>query len=93
MVLSRGVVISHLPRTDVIDWLEAVTRHTKEGGYFLFDFIQSVQVGDVDKPVDSKNEFTLNQMDSIMNELGWRRVENSGTDEMRVQVTCYRRNT
>lgn len=92
MVLSRGVVISHLPRTDVIDWLEAVTRHTKEGGYFLFDFIQSVQVGDVDKPVDSKNEFTLSQMDSIMNELGWERIENSGTDEMRVQVTCYRRN-
>lgn len=92
MVLSRGVVVSHLPRTDVIDWLEAITRCTKEGGYFLFDFIQSVQVGDVDKPVDSKNEFTLDQMDSIMNELGWERIDNSGTDEMRVQVACYRRN-
>lgn len=92
MVLSRGVVISHLPHTDVIDWLEAVTQHTKPQGYFLFDFIQSVQAGDVEKPVDSKNEFSLSQMDAIMNELGWSRVENSGTDEMRVQVACYRRN-
>lgn len=92
MVLSRGVVISHLPHTDVIDWLEAVTQHTKPQGYFLFDFIQNVQAGDIEKPVDSKNEFSLNQMDAIMNELGWSRVENNGTDKMRVQVTCYRKN-
>lgn len=91
MILSRGVVISHLPRTDVTDWLEAITRHIKQDGYFLFDFIQSVQVGDVEKPIDSKNEFTISQVDSIMTELGWVRVENNGTDEMRVQVVCYRK--
>lgn len=91
MVLSRGVVISHLPHTDVTDWLEAITRRTKQNGYFIFDFIQSVQVGDVEKPIDSKNEFTIGQVDSIMRELGWVRVENNGTDEMRVQVVCYRK--
>lgn len=93
MVLSRGVVVSHLPRTDIVDWLEAVTNHTRVGGYFLFDFIQSVDVGDVEKPIDSKNEFTLSQMDSLMNELGWRRVEDDGTDTTRVRVVCYRRTT
>lgn len=91
MVLSRGVVISHLPRIDVIDWLKSVTRRTNEGGYFIFDFIQDVHVGDVEKPVDAKNEFTLKSMNSILSELGWSLVENSGAENMRVQVVCYRK--
>lgn len=91
MILSRGVIISHLPKNDVMDYLESITHHTMQGGYFLFDFIQDIQVGDVEKPVDSKNEFTLEQMDGILRELGWNRVDDDGTDNMRVRVVCYRK--
>lgn len=39
MLLSRGVVVSHLPKIEVIDWLKSASRLTKPGGYFVFDFI------------------------------------------------------
>ncbi|MEO6760901.1 MAG: non-canonical purine NTP pyrophosphatase [Candidatus Saccharimonadales bacterium] len=91
IILSRGVVISHIPRGDIIDYLESITRHTEAGGYFLFDFIQSVLVGDVEKPIDPKNEFTINQLDNILSELGWNRIDNSGTDKTRVRVVCYKK--
>lgn len=90
-VISRGVVISHLPKGDIWDYLEAVTRSTKSDAHFLFDFIQSVNIGDVDKPVDTKNEFTLESMDEIMSELGWVRVDESGSDTTRVRVVCYKK--
>ncbi len=90
--LSRGVIISHLPKGDIWDYLEAVTDASKDGAYFLFDFIQSVGVGNnVEKPIDTKNEFTLDQIDRIMNELGWNRVDDDGSNAMRVRVVCYRK--
>lgn len=91
IVLSRGVILSHLPKNDIIDYLESVTRHTETDGYFLFDFIQSVQIGNVEKPVDSKNEFTLDQLDKILGEIGWIRIDDDGTDTMRVRVACYQK--
>jgi XTP/dITP diphosphohydrolase len=91
IILSRGVVISHLPRGNVYDFLESVTRLSKEDGYFLFDFMQSEKVGDVEKPIDSKNEFTIEQLDALLGELGWVRVDDDGTDAMRVRVACYQK--
>jgi SAM-dependent methyltransferase len=91
MILSRGVVISHLPRGSVYDFLESITRLSREGSYFLFDFMQSEKVGDVEKPVDSKNEFTLGQLDALLGELGWNRVDDDGDDTMRVRVACYQK--
>ena len=91
MILSRGVVLSHLPRGSVYDFLESATRMAKDNAYFLFDFMQSEKVGDVEKPVDTKNEFSIAQMDAIMDELGWVRVDNDGEDDMRVRVVCYKK--
>jgi inosine/xanthosine triphosphate pyrophosphatase family protein/2-polyprenyl-3-methyl-5-hydroxy-6-metoxy-1,4-benzoquinol methylase len=91
LIFSRGVVISHLPKGDVYDYVESITSLSKQDGYLIFDFIQSVAVGDVEKPVDTKNEFTLEEIDDLLHELGWTRIDSNGTDTMRVMVVCYRK--
>ena len=91
IVISRGVVVSHLPKPNIFDFLESAAKHTAHNGYFLFDFIQDTKVGEIEKPVDSKNEFTLDQMDEIMSHLGMTRIDDAGDDEMRVRVVCYQK--
>jgi inosine/xanthosine triphosphate pyrophosphatase family protein/2-polyprenyl-3-methyl-5-hydroxy-6-metoxy-1,4-benzoquinol methylase len=93
MVLSRGVVISHLPKADIFDFLESLSSHTSSGGYLLFDFIQNISVGEVEvaKPVDTKNEFTIAQIDEIMGRFGFDRIDNNGDETRRVRVVCYQK--
>jgi len=92
MLLSRGVVISHIPRIRVYDFLADATRLTTDNGYFLFDFMQDVNRGDEnERPVGPKNEFTIEQMDGIMKELGWNKVADDGEDDYRVRVVCYKK--
>lgn len=91
IIISRGVVVSHLPKSNIYDFLESAATHTDENGYLLFDFIQHSEVGEIEKPVDSKNEFSLDQMDEIMSNFNMERVDVSGTSSMRVLVVCYRR--
>lgn len=91
IVISRGVVVSHLPKSNIFDFLESVASHTANGGYLLFDFIQNTSVGAIEKPVDSKNEFTVVQMDEIMSHFGMGRVDDAGNDRMRVRVVCYQK--
>ena len=93
MVISRGVVISHLPKADIYDFLESAASHTDTEGYLLFDFIQDTSVGEIEKPIDSKNEFTLEQMDEVLSHFGMKRIDDAGSDEMRVRVVCYQRIT
>lgn len=91
IVISRGVVVSHLPKSDIFDFLEKAAGHTAYGGHFLFDFIQDTSVGEIEKPVDAKNEFTLSQMDEIMNHFKMARADDEGDDKMRVRVVCYKK--
>jgi inosine/xanthosine triphosphate pyrophosphatase family protein/2-polyprenyl-3-methyl-5-hydroxy-6-metoxy-1,4-benzoquinol methylase len=89
IVISRGVVVSHLPKSNIYDFLESMARHTDTNGYLLFDFIQNTSVGEIEKPVDTKNKFTLQQMDELLSHFGMKRIDNEGNDTMRVQVVCY----
>lgn len=89
IIISRGVVVSHLPKSDVYDFLESAAYHTEINGYLLFDFIQDTKIGEIEKPIDSKNEFKLAQMDEIMSHFDMKRIDDSGNDDMRVRVVCY----
>lgn len=89
IVFSRGVVISHLPKSTIFDFLESATSHIDTNGYLLFDFIQDTSVGEIEKPIDAKNEFTLQQMDELLSHFDMKRVNDVGTDTMRVRVVCY----
>lgn len=89
IVISRGVVVSHLPKLNVYDFLESAAYHTEDGGYLLFDFIQDTTVGEIEKPVDTKNTFTLQQIDDILSRFDMKRIDDAGNDSMRVRVVCY----
>jgi len=89
IVISRGVVVSHLPKSNIYDFLESAAYHTDTNGYLLFDFIQNTSVGEIEKPVDAKNEFTLKQMDELLSNFDMKRIDDVGTDNMRVRVVCY----
>lgn len=89
IIISRGVVVSHLPKSDIYDFLETAATHVDKGGYLLFDFIQHTSVGEIEKPVDDKNEFTLEQMDELLSHFDMKRIDDAGNDNMRVRVVCY----
>lgn len=89
IVISRGVVVSHLPKSNIYDFLESAAHHTDTNGYLLFDFIQDTTVGEIEKPVDTKNAFTLQQMDDILSNFDMKRIDDAGNDSMRVRVVCY----
>jgi non-canonical purine NTP pyrophosphatase (RdgB/HAM1 family) len=89
IVISRGVVVSHLPKSNIYDFLESAAYHTDTDGYLLFDFIQDTTVGEIEKPVDTKNAFTLQQMDDMLSRFDMKRIDDAGTDNMRVRVVCY----
>lgn len=89
IVFSRGVVVSHLPKSNIYDFLESAACHTEINGYLLFDFIQDTTVGEIEKPIDSKNAFKLKQMDEIMSHFNMMRIDDAGDDSMRVRVVCY----
>lgn len=91
IVISRGVVVSHLPKSNIYDFLESAAYHTDTGGYLLFDFIQDTTVGEIEKPVDTKNTFTLKQIDDILSRFKMKRIDDAGNDNMRVRVVCYQR--
>ncbi len=89
IVISRGVVVSHLPKSNIYDFLKSAAYHTDTNGYLLFDFIQDTTVGEIEKPVDTKNAFTLQQMDDMLSHFDMQRVDDAGNDSMRVRVVCY----
>lgn len=89
IVISRGVVVSHLPKSNIYDFLESLAYHTDADGYLLFDFIQDTAVGEIEQPVDRKNAFTIQQMDDILSHFGMKRIDDAGIDSMRVRVVCY----
>lgn len=91
IVVSRGVVVSHLPKSDIFDFLKSMARCVTPGGYLLFDFIQNVAMGEIEKPVDTKNEFGIGQIDSLMKYCDMVRIDQSGDSNMRVRVVCYQK--
>lgn len=93
IIISRGVIISHLPKSNIYDFLESAASHTDMNGYLLFDFIQNTSVGEIERPIDTKNEFTLRQMDELLSHFDMKRIDDAGDDEMRVRVVCYQRVT
>lgn len=91
IIISRGVVVSHLPKSNIYDFLESAANHISNDGYFIFDFIQDTTVGELEKPIDPKNSFKLEQLDELMSHFNMSRIDDSGNDGMRVRVACYRK--
>lgn len=90
VITSRGVVLSHMPRTQAIDYLRALTGCSAEGTYLVFDFIQTLANGGFGNKGD-KSEYDFEQLSRILRELGWVPVAKDGESSARVVVAAFHR--
>ncbi|MEY4723352.1 MAG: hypothetical protein RLZZ324_865, partial [Candidatus Parcubacteria bacterium] len=90
VIASRGVVISHLPRHQVADFLQDITRHAHDGTYAVFDFLQHLENGGFPN-AGNKNELTYDWLLRAMRELGWVPVSRDGGDDARIVVAAFHR--
>ena len=91
LICSRGVIISHMPLIEVADFFCSVVKVLNDDGMFIFDFIQNLNAGDVEKPTLNKNDFSLKSIDGIMNKLGLKRTSINGNADSRVLSVCYQK--
>ncbi|MFA5129993.1 MAG: non-canonical purine NTP pyrophosphatase [Patescibacteria group bacterium] len=87
-IVSRGILISHLPFTVVFDYLQDVTSIAESNSYFIFDFLQHAENGDFPSN-HHLNTFTVAQLCGLMHELGWVHVYTEGSDAHRVRTIVF----
>ncbi len=87
-IVSRGILISHLPFTAVFDYLREVTALAESNAYFIFDFLQNLENANFSSQ-HNLNIFSLEQLTSTLRELGWVHVYSEGTDANRVRTLVF----
>jgi XTP/dITP diphosphohydrolase len=87
-IVSRGILISHLPFTGVFDYLKEVTNLARPNAYFIFDFLQNEQSGDFPSK-HPLNAFTLETLSDVMRELGWICVYAEGAETNRIRTVAF----
>jgi len=87
-IVSRGILISHLPFTGVFDYLKEVTNLARSNAYFIFDFLQNEQSGDFPSK-HPLNAFTLETLSDVMRELGWTCVYAEGAETNRIRTVAF----
>lgn len=72
LITSRGILVSDIPKVQVLDFFEKVNSLLKEGGIFIFDFLQKTDNENeaLNKAEHVKTVFNLEQMTSIFEEVG-----------------------
>lgn len=88
VIASRGVVLSHLPKHQVHDFLIEIDRLSKPGTFAVFDFIQDLNNGGFAN-AGNKNVFLFGQVATVMRELGWAPVARDGDGGARVCVAAF----
>ncbi|MDO8579363.1 MAG: non-canonical purine NTP pyrophosphatase [bacterium] len=84
---SRGVFVSQLPATKIIDFFEKITEIANEGCYFIFDFIKNKNNGDF--PSERITEINADYIDRILKELGWVKVYNESNATNRIGIMVF----
>jgi len=87
-IISRGVIVSHLPFMQVYDYLAQVTKLAKEDAYFIFDFITNIDNGKHHN-TSRKNEFSLDALKKVLGEMGWSLVAKDGNSEDRLISVAF----
>lgn len=88
LITSRGVVLSHSHRSEVIPMLEAMAKSLTQGGYLVFDYISNLANND-DSGRTAKNELKRDWIIRIMSELGLVNISSNGSDKHRVSVLSF----
>lgn len=85
---SRGVVLSHIPVTAAVDFLNTVTRLARPDAYLILDFIQNLKSGDF-PPKRPLTEWSSETVGDIMRELGWLPVYDEEKTGTRVRIMAF----
>jgi XTP/dITP diphosphohydrolase len=92
LITSRGVVLSHMHRSDVIPTLTAMAESLSENGYLVFDYISNIDNND-DAGRMPKNQLDKEWLLALMSELGLVHISYSGSDVRRVSTLVFHRPT
>lgn len=90
LVVSRGVVVSHVHRAEAFPFLEKLASLVDVGGYAIFDFISNLENGD-DTGRLEKNVFTLDLIVAVMRELGLVHIAANTLPFGRVSIATFHR--
>ena len=92
LITSRGVVLSHMHRSDVIPTFTAMANSLAPNGYLIFDYISNLSNHD-DSGRLEKNQLEKNWIIGVFYELGLVNVSFSGSDAHRVSVLVFHKPT
>lgn len=87
-IVSRGVVLSLLPRHEAVDFLRDLDTLANDGAYALFDWIQNPENGDF-PPTSPLGVFAREDVEAIMRELGWVPVDGDGGPRSRLRIGLF----
>lgn len=88
LVSTRGILLSHLPKFAVFDFLSEITARADDGCYLVLDYL----VNTAQDPFPSshpKNSFHPAEVRDLLREYGWVRVLSDGTTSSRVCIDVY----
>jgi SAM-dependent methyltransferase len=91
LVYSRGVVVSHIPKLCVWDYIKKTVELTDNNGIILLDFMQNLYGNDVEKPVGDKNLLDINWVSGAFSELNCTNILADGNNESRIRIVAYRK--
>ncbi|KKS77041.1 MAG: SAM-dependent methyltransferase [Parcubacteria group bacterium GW2011_GWC1_43_11b] len=83
VAISRGVVVSHLPKELVEDFFTEMARIVRAGGLILFDFINRLDTVDF-KMESNKNVFSREQIKLELEKRGFENMNFDGEENYRV---------
>ncbi len=88
LLVSRGVVLSHIPATSLIDVLQKITRLTTPGGYCVLDYIQNAEQGTFPS-AHALHVIRPEDLRRWMQELGWIQIASDAQDRHRVGISTF----
>lgn len=88
LITSRGVVLSHMHRSDVIPALTAMADSLMSNGYLVVDYISNIANND-DEGRMQKNQLSREWISGIFSELGLVNISFNGSESHRVSVLTF----
>lgn len=92
LITSRGVVLSHMHRSEVIPMLMMMAKSLAPNGYLIFDYISNLQNHD-DQGRMPKNQLDREWIQNILSELGLVNVSYNGSNAQRVSILVFHKPT
>ncbi len=84
VVISRGVIPSHLPRNTYIDFFKEAGRVIRKGGLFIFDFISNIESVGFSN-LSPKITYTQEEIEMHLTMYGFKKISFDGESSDRVR--------